>query len=100
MKMYKRHHFSPDIISFRSGCTHQDAANFPVPRDSLTTAKLAADKMETMTLMLGGLGSGQVATRARAVGNLLRNGPWVGGQKAALKLNLPEKDRGICGAVV
>ena len=69
------------------------AANHPVPGDSLTTDRTAADERETIALMERGRRRGAAPMRGRAVDKALRNGPLTAGQKEAVKLILSEKDR-------
>ena len=69
------------------------AANHPVPGDSLTTDRTAADERETIALMERGQRRGAAPMRGRAVDKALRNGPLTAGQKEAVKLILSGKDR-------
>ena len=69
------------------------AANHPVPGDSLTTDRTAADERETIALMERGRRRGAAPMRGRAVDKALRNGPLTDGQKEAVKLILCQKDR-------
>ena len=69
------------------------AADYPVPGDSLTTDRTAADERETIALMERGQGRGAAPMRGRAVDKALRNSPLTAGQKEAVKLILSEKDR-------
>ncbi len=69
------------------------AANYPVPGESLTTDRAAADERETVALMKRGQGRGTAAMRGRAVDKALRNGPLTAGQKDAVRLILSHGDR-------